>query len=312
MRVTIAICTWNRAALLDQTLEALTRLEVPADLDWELLVVNNNSTDATDEVLAQYTGKLPLRPIHEARQGLSHARNRAVDEAKGELLLFTDDDVLVRPDWLSQYIHAAEAWPDCDFLGGPVTPWFGAPPPDWLRHCLSAIGPTFALLDHGNEVRPLTGGEAVYGANMAFRLDALRSYRFDARRGRVGTQLLDGEETALHAAMRQDGRRGLWVGTAPVQHYLPAERLTRQWIWDRHEAPGRAAALEADPTPTWFGVPRWLLRRYAETTVARWYLRARGKAGWAYEYTRQAHYHGMIAGYREQSRQLERRLAPQS
>src|SRR4051812_37235025 len=104
MLITVAVCTWNRAGLLDRTLSRMCQLRVPEGVEWELLVVNNNCTDETDAVLARYQGRLPLRRLSEPSQGHSHARNRAVRAARGELLIWTDDDVLVEPDWIAGYV----------------------------------------------------------------------------------------------------------------------------------------------------------------------------------------------------------------
>ena len=99
--VSVVICTWNRAGLLDQTLARMRELHVPAGLAWELLVVNNNCTDDTDAVAARHRGHLPLRPVREPTPGLSNARNKGLAEARGELILWTDDDVRVDPGWLA-------------------------------------------------------------------------------------------------------------------------------------------------------------------------------------------------------------------
>jgi glycosyltransferase involved in cell wall biosynthesis len=95
MVITVAICTWNRAALLDQTLAEMRNLRVPKGVDWELLVVNNNCIDDTDEVIAKHADKLPLRGLVEPKPGHSNARNRAMREARGEDVVWTDDDVRV-------------------------------------------------------------------------------------------------------------------------------------------------------------------------------------------------------------------------
>src|SRR5262249_4742997 len=112
MLYSVAICTWNRAALLAQTLGALRRLRVPPGADWELLVVNNNGTDDPDAALPRHGAFLPLRRVFEPRLGHCHARNAAVSAARGDLLLWTDDDVLVDPEWLACYARAADRWPD--------------------------------------------------------------------------------------------------------------------------------------------------------------------------------------------------------
>ena len=79
MRVSVAICTWNRAKLLDQTLSRMHQLLIPRGVTWELIVVNNNCTDETDEVLAEHARRLPLRRMYEQTPGKSHALKRFAD-----------------------------------------------------------------------------------------------------------------------------------------------------------------------------------------------------------------------------------------
>src|SRR5688572_32298959 len=99
MDATIAICTWNRSDLLEKTLVHMQQLAVPAGVSWEIVVVNNRCTDNTDEILAKYIGALPLRRVFEDKQGQSHARNAAAVAARGDLIIWTDDDVLVDAQW---------------------------------------------------------------------------------------------------------------------------------------------------------------------------------------------------------------------
>src|ERR1700722_17754963 len=127
MLVTVAICTWNRAKLLDQTLAGMRRLHILAGHTWELLVVNNDSTDHTDEVIEKHSSDLPIRKLLEKRQGLSNARNCVLAHTRGDLLLWTDDDVLVEPDWLNAYVETALQNPNAVFFGGTVEPWFETP-----------------------------------------------------------------------------------------------------------------------------------------------------------------------------------------
>src|SRR3954447_7341754 len=96
-KISVAVCTWNRCESLRRTLEVMTGLKVPDGVDWELLVVNNNSTDATDTVVRSFTARLPVQLLHERIAGLSYARNRAIQAATGDVMLWTDDDVLVEP-----------------------------------------------------------------------------------------------------------------------------------------------------------------------------------------------------------------------
>lgn len=169
MRITVAICTWNRARLLDQTLAKMRHLRVPEGAEWELLVVNNNCTDDTDAVLSTHQGHLPLRRLFEAKQGQSNARNHAVACATGDLIVWTDDDVLVDSDWLVHYARAARDWPHVSYFGGTIDPWFSRTPPRWIRRHLRRLQGPFAIRQLGEETRLLHDDEEVFGANMAFR-----------------------------------------------------------------------------------------------------------------------------------------------
>ena len=130
--LTIALCTWNRSKVLEKALHAFTQLVRPAGLHWEVVVVDNNSTDDTGDVLAAFQGRLPLRPVCEPTPGASHARNRAVSEARGEAMLWTDDDAVVDPGWMTSYAQALAANPGVALFGGPIEPLFEVPPPAWL------------------------------------------------------------------------------------------------------------------------------------------------------------------------------------
>lgn len=169
MHVTVAICTWNRADLLRQTLEQMEHLAVPPGTTWELLVVNNRSTDATDQVIAAFEQRLPVRRVYEAEPGLSNARNAAIREAGEEYIIWTDDDVLVSADWLQEYVHAFRQWPQASVFGGRIDPWFIGNPPAWLPRVFSQVRNAFATLDLGDEPQPLSRNRFPFGANMAFR-----------------------------------------------------------------------------------------------------------------------------------------------
>ena len=135
MFLTVAICTWNRSALLAQALEQMTHLITPPNVEWELLVVNNNCTDATDETIAAFSSRLPIRRVFEPKPGQSNARNAAAREAKGEYILWTDDDTLLDQKWLAAYAQAIQQHPEVIFFGGPVRQWFAATPLHGLSRC---------------------------------------------------------------------------------------------------------------------------------------------------------------------------------
>lgn len=301
--VSVAICTWNRAGLLDKTLERLAGVRVPAGLTWEVVVVDNNSADGTAAVLARHAGRLPLVPLTETKQGHSHARNRALAVARGALILWTDDDVLTDPEWLSRMTSAAAAHPDADFFGGPVRPWFESPPPAWLADNLGVLGICFALVDYGPTSRRLAPTERVVGANVAFRKSAMDRFPFDPEYGRVGAKLTSGDDTRVQEQVVAAGGHGVWVGDAAVDHFLPTARVTTAYIrgifyWGGYQA---RAAFDA-PAATLRGVPRWILQAWLRAAVARRLGNFRRGPAWARALRDEAKFAGLIRRFRDDRR----------
>ncbi len=265
VNISVAICTWNRAALLDKTLSRMHAVRVPTGTSWELLVVDNSSTDDTDAVIDRHCQHLPLRKLYEPKQGHSNARNCAIEHATGDLLVWTDDDVLVEPDWLTEYAAAAAAFPNAGYFGGTVDPWFETDPPPWLARHLPQLEAAYALRRLGSDVRLLADGERVFGANMAFRTAVMRTVRFDPRLGRVGEGMLSGDETDVIERLRAAGYAGVWVGTARVKHFIPTDRMTTDYLWrylvggERTQIRMDGAAADAPPPRA---VSRWARRHY--------------------------------------------------
>lgn len=298
---TIAICTWNRAAMLDRILGSLRALHVPPGHDWEVLVVNNNCTDDTDAVLERHARHLPLRRTFEPVLGIAHARNRALAEARGELILWTDDDMAVPVDWLRHYLAAAERFPAASLFGGPIRPWFADDVPPAVQQFMHSnerlLSSMFGVIDFGPEVRPLASGEVFFSGNMALRTAAARRFRFDGRFGRVGREgLLGGEETLFLQQMLEAGEHGVWVGTAAAEHYIPAERLTRSYAWQYYMALGRTQVRRDGiaTCPTLFGQPRWALLQYLRNRASAWLARQTGGA-WLPHYLAAAKLAGYLA-----------------
>lgn len=263
MNIDVAICTWNRCALLAQTLERLCALEVPPHLSWQVIVVDNNSTDATPDVLRRFSGRLPLRSAFETRQGLANARNRVIDETTADYVLWTDDDVLVDPHWLSAYGQAFRERRGAAFFGGPVEPWFDGTPPRWLMQHWKEVANVFATRQLGDTAFQFDSTRVPYGANYAVRADVQREYRYDSSLGRRPGSNVGGEETLVLRQMLSAGHTGWWVPDAKVLHFVPHERQTvaylRRFFIGQGELQGRSHPY--DPAPRVFGRPRWLVRR---------------------------------------------------
>jgi glycosyltransferase involved in cell wall biosynthesis len=297
VHVTVGVCTWNRAALLDQTLTRMRELRLPAGATWELLVVNNNSTDDTDAVIENHAAAVPIRRLFEPMPGHSNARNRAIEHARGDLLVWTDDDVLVDPDWIAEYLKAAERFPEAGYFGGTVDPWFETDPPRWVVRNLALIPGPFAVRQLGPEVRPLAEKEQVFGANMAFRTDLLKQFRFNPELGRKGTGMLSGDETDLIDRIKATGRSGVWVGPARVRHYIPADRLTAAYVWRFFHGLGRTnqrLAPHDRGVSRFLGAPRWVIRLYLAERLKSLVLAPWGGPAWVRSFTRAAAWRGII------------------
>lgn len=264
MNITIAICTWNRSALLKETLEQVARLRVPQGLRWELVVVNNNSTDETNEVLESFTERLPLRAVFEAEPGLSNARNRAVREAAGDYILWTDDDVLVCEGWLEAYAESFSEWPDASVFGGNIEPWFAGAPPHWLPRVWARVASAYASRDLGEQSIALSEEVLPYGANFAVHAAEQRKYLYDPRLGVRPDSIMGGEETTVIRRMLADGFSGRWVPSARVRHHIPRARQTIAYLRRYFKGYGEYCARHddaSDASPKLLGKPRWLWRQ---------------------------------------------------
>ena len=274
MRISVAICTWNRAKELRTTLGTLTRLAIPAGCDWELIVVNNACTDETDAVIEEFADQLPLRRVFEGELGVSRARNCAAAAARGELILFTDDDVSIEANWLEAYLDASERWPDASYFGGVIQPWFERSPPRWVEEQRASLTGMLAIRDLGPTARPFASGEFPFGPNMAVRADVFALEAFDERVGRIGDEQLRGSERSLLAKLANAGKSGIWVPEARVWHRVPASRMTLRYFWNYYRGHGIERFRRGRP------VADLSLRRFLQLTSRALYRKGLGRTDW--------------------------------
>jgi glycosyltransferase involved in cell wall biosynthesis len=239
MKITVAICTWNRAELLKTTLQSLAALNCGESGDWELVVVDNNSTDSTRDVCRQFESALPLRVVEERQQGHSFSRNRVVANANGEVILWTDDDVLLPADWIGAYRTAILSDPAAGFFGGPIEPEYLAPMPRWMEQNRSVCDGVYARRHLGDQPVRLDAGNLPYGANFATRRSLQQRYPFRAEFGRVGQGLRGYDEIDVLSRMVEDGNYGRWVPAAGIRHLIPASRMTLRYVHDYFRGQGQ-------------------------------------------------------------------------
>jgi glycosyltransferase involved in cell wall biosynthesis len=269
VNISIGVCTWNRCELLRKGLEAMTQLTIPSRVNWEVLVVNNNCTDQTDDVVKSFEGRLPIRALFEARPGKSNALNRAIQEAKGEYILWTDDDTRVDERWVAGYCEAFERWPGAAVFGGAVDPWFEDHPPAWLSRVMDRISSAYAVRDFGTEPVRLADDVVPFGANMAVRREVQARYPYDASLGPRPGSPLRGEETTVVRRMLGDGLEGWWIPEARVRHFIPKSRQQVSFLRDFFFGQGLLDGLELPEGgySEFFGRPRFLWRQALESEL---------------------------------------------
>lgn len=245
MRFSIVLPTYNGAEDLPGTLDSLAALSTSAD--WELLVVDNNSTDTTREIIADAarTFPAPLRYVFEAEQGRSAALNAGLRLARGEIIATTDDDIRVDPDWLDQAAHGLEAL-DCHYVGGKVLPVWQGPQPSWIPNHGGRQWAVIALLDFGPDPIPYFKypHRVPLGGNMAFRREAFdRAGLWSNRVGRKKDTLLGQEAREWALRARAAGLRGYYVPGMVVRHLVHRDRLNKQYFRRWYYWNGRSRAL---------------------------------------------------------------------
>ena len=251
IKVTVAIPTYNRADFLRQTLAGVAEQQFPRD-HFEVLVIDNNSRDHTRATVESFAYSSPApRYILETRQGLDYARNRAIAEARGEILIFGDDDILVQPDWLAQMAVPLLADPArrIGAVGGEVIPVFPDGLPDWVRewHAPLAFRP---------DAGPLDARHSPMGANLAFPkwvFDQLGP--FHTMLDRAAGNYFSGGDSEMIRRVREAGLEVWFAPAAAVKHQMPASRTTfryarrhafdsaRSRVIDRAAQPGATTYL---------------------------------------------------------------------
>jgi glycosyltransferase involved in cell wall biosynthesis len=270
----VVICTYNRANLLAETLDSVGRSRL-SGLRWNVIVVDNNSNDATRQIVtSRIEGfPVPLQYIFEPRQGKCISLNTALAATDAAVVVFTDDDVRVGEGWVEASCRPILDDPRIDYTGGPVLPIWECACPPWFDQQRSDLWGTLAILDYGPDPFVFEERRRVpLGANMAVRRALIdRIGGFDPSLGRRGDSLLGQEQAEFFCRSRSTGAVGLYVPGMALHHHVPARRLTRGyfrrwWFWkgvakasleQRH--PLTETGIDLRSVPTVAGVPRFMI-----------------------------------------------------
>jgi glycosyltransferase involved in cell wall biosynthesis len=278
MDITVILCTYNRCDSLASALESVAVSRLPHAVSWEVLVVDNNSTDRTREVVERFASGYPgrFRYAFEPRPGKSNALNAALHDTKAEILAFMDDDVQVEADWLHMLTRIFQ---DQKYAGagGRILPGSEFTPPAWLEVSGPYALAPLAMFDLGPTACRLQ--EPPFGTNMAFRREVFSRYG-DFRRDlgpRPGSEIRS-EDTEFGMRLLAGGELLWYEPAAVVYHAIAPNRVTRhyflKWWFDKARADIRERGVP--PGTRWFvgGVPLLMIRRLIVWTL-RWLLRFR-------------------------------------
>lgn len=242
LRISAVICTYNRANVLPAAIESLVQQNL-APSDYEILVVDNASTDATASIVQEGFRHVPhLRYLYEPRLGLSQARNTGWQAAQGQYVAYIDDDAIADRFWLCTIIQTFETLHPCPgCITGKILPIWEIPRPGWLtdRYLLR-----LSVQDWSSTPRFLKSDEWIVGANMAFpRAILLASGGFSTSLGRIGKRLLCQEETELRERLEQAGHAAYYHPEILVHHRIPAHRLCPEWFYQAYFWAGVSNAI---------------------------------------------------------------------
>ncbi len=266
MILSIIISTYNRSKALAKTIESILGQQPSGRFDYELLLIDNNSADDTKDVIEKYAagagGK--IRHFFEPVPGKCHAQNMAIREAKGEILVFTDDDVIADSHWLETIGECFLTQP-CDGVGGKVLPIFPENTPDWVKNNAVKMAGGVVIYDMGEESRPFDNNtmERFIGANFAFRRKVFEEcglFRTDLGPGKG----VIGEDTEFFYRLLNMNKKLYYCSKAVVWHPVDLKRLHLRHLARWHIALGRfSARREKEETKEkfvyYFGIPRYLL-----------------------------------------------------
>ena len=276
--LTVLMATYNGAATLPDVLRAYTALAAPMG-GWRLVIADNGSGDDTGALLASFRGRLPLSTLYVARRGKNVALNAALELVLREggdgqeLLVFTDDDAIPRPDWLRRLQQCAARQPGHALFGGAIVPAWRVPPAPWLLQHTPA-GLTWGLTEPALPDGPIYPG-LVWGANMAVRRRVFtEGLRFDDSIGPNGASYAMGGEVNFNLRLAQAGHLAWFCPKACVAHIIRAHQVAEPWVLRRAWLHGRGRFRQQ----TSASVPRWMLGRFMRDSLgwlAAWLRRDR-------------------------------------
>ncbi|WP_455620679.1 glycosyltransferase [Parabacteroides sp.] len=244
MRLSVVICTYNRGKYLPLVLDSLKKQQYPFS-SFEILLVNNNSTDQTDKIIQEYqqaNPTLPLTYITEYNQGISYARNRGVTESTGDIIVFIDDDETVESNFLQNVDDFFTRYPDAGISAGPVIPVYESQKPQWLSHYTMRL--VTGAYQKGNQIKLLPPKDYPGTGHACFRKALFLKYgAFDTSLGRKGNSLMGAEDKDFFLRLMHGGEKCYYLPSAKIYHHIPDNKLTNEHFKKLTYALGRSERI---------------------------------------------------------------------
>ncbi len=229
IKISAIISTYNRAHFLDGLFQSVLSQTLEHDL-YEVVIVNNNCTDNTEELCSKFIADHPEIAVTyciETNQGLSFGRNRGIAESKGEIVTFLDDDAVLAPDFFETTLAFFDKHPDVNAMGGKILLQYMEKKPAWYNPYLA---PLLGYFNKGDE-EMIFRNDYFRGSNMSFRRNLFEKYEgFNTSLGRVGRQLYGNEEKELFYRLKDHGEVMWYVPSTVVYHLVPIERTYPEFI----------------------------------------------------------------------------------
>lgn len=229
--ISVIICTYNRDKYIGQLLDSLAKNDYP-ETNYEIILVDNNCTDNTRSICEEFVVKktnINFRYVEEHEQGLSAARNKGIKEAKGDIIIYVDDDAIVDSDYIRSYAEHFHSNPETMAAGGPIEPLYETKEPSWMSPYTKAL--LTAWMNYGDKVRKYPNGRFPGGGNAAYRKSVFDKVGlFNTELGRKGSALLASEEKDIFDKMQQLGMQVLYLPLPVLHHIIPQTKLEEPYF----------------------------------------------------------------------------------
>lgn len=269
--ISVIICTYNRAEVLKDVLESLLHQKVSNEFDYEIVVVDNNSGDKTFQTIDSYKQYFDgrLRYALEPKQGLSHARNKGIEDSNGEIIAFTDDDVVVDSEWLLNIMKCFKK-PNCEAVGGRVLPVYPENVPQWLKKNIDLLGGPMVCYDFGTSTKGYNEVDIApfVGANMAFRKNCFNKYGLFRVDLGAGTKIWS-EDTEFFNRIGKINNI-YYCGKALVYHHTQKDRMKFVYLANWYIKAGRYLAHvdNCSQIVRYFNIPRYIYKKFAKNVFS--------------------------------------------